>query len=176
MPLPLTRRRSLTLGAVGLMSVLPSAVSAAKTDRGIHGPIPNVESITPLSPLKLAIPDFVATAPQLAQTARDLAHAIRPLLRASGPFQVVDTDEVNARRVALNDIPQPANWRSSDISALVVGEVSEISATRMRVAFRLWLVPAQRQVVGQTCKAEVADWERVARIIAGEIFMRTNEG
>lgn len=175
MPMPLTRRRSLAVGAIGLTGVLLSVTSAAKTGRGISGPIPNVETITPLPPLQLAIPDFVAATPRLAQAARDIPRAIRPLLQNSGPFHVVDTDEVNTRLGALDAAPQPADWRSSDIFVLVVGEVSEITETRMNVAFRLWRVATQRQIIGQTYKADIDDWERVARIIAGDIFLRTND-
>ena len=164
MPMLLTRRRSLAVGAIGLTGVMASAANA------VSGPIPNVESVTLLPPLHLAIPDFVATAPRLEQAALDISRAIRPLLRDSGPFHVVDTDEVNTRRVALDAKPLPDDWRSADISVLVVGQVSEITDTRMHVAFRLWRVPTQRQVIGQTYKADIDDWQRVARIIAGEIF------
>lgn len=176
MPMLLTRRRSLAVGTIGLTGVLLSTASAAKTGRGIYGPIPNFETTAPLPPLKLAIPDFVATTPRLARTALDLSRAIRPLLQASGPFHIVDTDDVNTRRVSLDDVPQPADWRSSYISVLVVGQVSEITDSRMRVAFRLWRVASQRQIIGQTYKANIDDWQRVARIIAGEIFERTNGG
>ncbi|WP_315832932.1 hypothetical protein [Bradyrhizobium prioriisuperbiae] len=171
----LTRRRALAVGAAGFTSVLLSAASAAKTGRGmIRGPIPNFETVTPLPPLKLAIPDFVATTPRLAQTALDISREIRLLLRASGPFHIVDTDEVNTRQVAFDDIPQPDDWRSLYVSVLVAGQVSEITDTRMGVAFRLWLVATRWQVTGQTYKADLDDWQRLARIIAGEIFERTN--
>lgn len=172
----LTRRQSLAVGAIGLAAIPLSAANAAKTGRGIYGPIPNFETTIPLPPLKLAIPDFVATTPRLAQIARDISRAIRPLLQASGPFQIVDTDEINAMRVGLDVVPQPADWQSSYISVLVVGQVSEITDTRMGVAFRLWRVATQRQIIGQTYKADIDDWERLARVIAGEIFERTNEG
>jgi TolB protein len=173
MSMRLTRRRSLGIGAMAMTGTLLAAVRAANAGRGVSGAIPNLETITPLP---LAIPDFVATTTRLERTALDLVQSIRPLLKASGPFPLVDTDDVNTRRVALDAVPRPADWQSPAIAVLVVGEVSEVAEARMRVAFRLWNVPMGLQIMGQSHTAPIAEWPRVARMIAGEIFERTSEG
>ena len=125
-----------------------------------------------LEPLRIAIPFFVATSPEMLKVGSDFAKVIAADLERSGLFEPLDRAAFIERIKDIDRRPSFADWRVINAQSLVVGRVGKRADGRLKVAFRLWDPVAQRQIAGQTYAADPRNWRRIAHIIAEAIYER----
>jgi TolB protein len=67
-------------------------------------------------------------------------------------------------------VPNFANWKSTGAHALITGQIT--GADPLRVEFRLWDVLQGTQIQGTAYTTSVANWRRIAHIIADVVYER----
>src|ERR1700749_1992827 len=70
-------------------------------------------------------------------------------LKRSGLFVSLNPSTFVGRITDFDTVPQFANWRKIDASALVTGRVAHHDDGRLEVKFRLWDVASGQQLAGQ---------------------------
>ena len=119
-----------------------------------------------LQPLPIAIPDFNG------QSGQNIASVVRADLERSGLFKPLDPKSFIDKISNINVPPAFANWRTINAQALVTGEATTQPDGRLRVAFRLWDVFGESQMIGKEYTTAPESWRRVAHIISDEIYQR----
>jgi len=120
-----------------------------------------------LQPLPIAIPDFNGTA-----AGQNIANVVRADLDRSGLFKPLDPKSFLDKITNINVPPNFANWRVINAQALVTGEATTLPDGRLRVAFRLWDVSGESQMIGQEYTTAPESMRRVAHIISDQIYQR----
>jgi len=123
-----------------------------------------------IQPMPIAIPDFLS--PPNAPPDQNIASVVRADLDRSGLFHPLDQKSFVDRITDINVPPNYANWRVINAQGLVTGQVHMLSDGRMRVAFRLWDVYGQNQMLGQEITGTPDGWRRIAHIISDDIYER----
>jgi len=124
--------------------------------------------------LPVAVTDFAqgADAPPASRAGAEISAVIEADLQRSGIFRPVDRRAFLQGDVPMDVKPEFSDWRVVGAQALVHGTVKYPGNDQIRVEFRLWDVFAERQLVGQAFTTEVANWRRVAHMIADMIYAR----
>jgi TolB protein len=117
-------------------------------------------------PLPIAIPDFNG------QAGQNIASVVRADLERSGLFKPLDPKSFLDKISNINVPPAFANWRTINAQALVTGEATTQPDGRLNVAFRLWDVFGESQMIGKSYTTAPESWRRVAHIISDEIYQR----
>jgi TolB protein len=120
-----------------------------------------------VQPLPIAIPDFNG-----APAGQQISSVVRADLERSGLFKPLDPKSFLDKISNINVPPNFANWRTINAQALVTGEATQQPDGRLRVAFRLWDVFGESQMIGKEYTTAPESWRRVAHIIADEIYQR----
>jgi TolB protein len=170
MHLPIGRKWNRLLAITAVAGVLAGVPAAATTDESVKTFIHRACLGAKGRPLSFAIPDFGSTSSRVAGRATDLSRFLRDFLERSGPFSLVNTDDVDDRSVGVNVVPRFSDWRSRNVDILVVGEVTDLPDGRFRVQFRVWDIPAGQTRLGFTYVGVVEEaWQRVGPLIAEKI-------
>lgn len=143
-----------------LMSALSLPASAQLTGRQSEGS---------LSPIPIAIPEFVGDNPQLAI---EISNVVANDLESSGLFKPLDRASFLEQVRDINAPPRMVDWRSIGADALTVGRVTRDASGRLSSEFRLWDVATGKQLAGQRFATTEANWRRVGHIIADQIYER----
>jgi TolB protein len=154
-PAALPLRRSgivLLSGLLAIVAVWPA--SAQLTGRQLEGS---------LSPIPIAIPEFVGDNPQLAT---EISNVVANDLESSGLFKPLDRASFLEAVRDINAPPRMVDWRSIGADALTVGRVTRDASGRLSSEFRLWDVATGKQLAGQRFATAEANWRRVGHIIA----------
>jgi Tol biopolymer transport system component len=166
----LTRRRAMGIGLTGVFCIPLAPVGRPHAEsRFIRGPIPNVETMLPLS---TAIPSFVTTDPQIAGIGTEIARSIAGILERSGGFKLVDSDDVDDRDVGVDRVPRFSAWASRDVDILVTGAITRLPDNRLRAMTRVWKIRARQQIFGLVYFARDDNSEAFGQAIAGEMYER----
>ena len=67
--------------------------------------------------------------------------------------------------------PRFEDWRLIKAQALVTGKLS-IKDKKLKVEFRLWILPRQKKMVALAFTTTPSNWRRVAHIISDKIYER----
>jgi TolB protein len=120
-----------------------------------------------VQPLPIAIPDFNGS-----PAGQEISSVVRADLERSGLFKPLDPKSFLDKITNINVPPNFANWRTINAQALVTGEATQQPDGRLRVAFRLWDVFGESQMIGKEYTTAPESWRRVAHIISDEIYQR----
>ncbi len=158
----LSRRGALTLGSAALAGLLIDPRSAAAVTVDINQA--NVQ------PMPIAVPDFLGGAAADNNTALGVSQIITNNLKRSGLFAPIDPAAFIEKIVNVDAVPRFADWRTINAQALATGRVTRQSDGRLKAEFRLWDVPAGRQLAGQQYYTTPDNWRRIAHIISDAIY------
>src|SRR5690242_13498659 len=88
---------------------------------------------TTFAPLRIAIPDFNASGPGSAETAKEIVDVIRADLQGSAVFELIDRNAFIERQLDIGITPRFPDWTAIDAKALIVGNVNIDAANRLNV-------------------------------------------
>lgn len=130
-----------------------------------------------LSPMPIAIVDFLSNDPSGQRTGSDIAGVIRADLERSALFHSVDPSSFIEHIQGLDVPPRFADWKIISAQALVVGQVTPQPDGRIQVQFRLYDVFSEQAVIGrdgrQVAFSSVTtpdNWRRAAHHIADQVY------
>ena len=144
--------------AVGALAGWPAAAVARL--EGAQGHV---------SPLPIAIPDFVAAGLPDPGVARSVTEIIATNLQRSGRFASIDRVADLEPNADLQ--PRFSEWQRINVRALVTGRLSQ-SEGRLQAQFRLWDVVAAQQLQAQQYTTTPDNWRRVAHAISEAVYER----
>jgi TolB protein len=117
-----------------------------------------------LQPMPIAIPAFGGT------QGAEIAKVVENDLEGSGLFRPLDPSTFQEQSPDPNITPQYALWKQINAQALLDGRSSVDSDGRLKVAFRLWDVFAQRPLVGVELSASPESWRYIAHKISDAVY------
>ena len=127
-------------------------------------------------PLPIAIADFIA-AEGLGERGQDISKIVAADLESSGLFKVVPREAHIGQIENFDVVPQYADWRAINASALISGSVAQASDGRLVVQFRVFDTLAEEQLTGLQILADPNDWRRIGHKVADEAYTQlTGEG
>ncbi len=125
-----------------------------------------------VDPLRIALPDFLGSDPDVRRTARDVTAVLTNDLERSGLFAPLDPNAFLDVAQGVEDTPDFADWRVLNAQALVTGGARIDDDGQLVIEFRLWDVFAGRQLVGRRFATTPENWRRVAHLTADAIYER----
>ena len=158
----LQRRVTIVLATVAALA-LPTIAHAQLTIDVTRGNI---------TPVPIAVPDFIAQGPEARKVAIDMAGVIANDLERSGLFEPIDKRAFLSQPAALAVRPNFVNWKPLNAQALIIGEAKLLADGQLRTDFRLWDVFAEQPMTGLSLSTSPSNWRRVAHIIADAIYER----
>lgn len=130
-----------------------------------------------LSPMPIAIVDFLSNDAAAQRVGADVAGVIRADLERSALFHAVDPSSFIDHIQSLDVPPRYADWKIISAQALVVGQVTPMPDGRLQVQFRLYDVFSEQAVVGQDGRpvafsyvTTTDNWRRIAHHIADQVY------
>jgi Tol biopolymer transport system component len=140
------------------------------TAAGIAGlPVSNLRAI---EPIPIALPDFLAANPNVAELASSIPEIVTANLKRSGLFAPIDHAAFIGKITSFDATPHYADWHAINAQALVTGRVSRQPDGRIAAAFRLWDVVGAKQLGGQQYFSTRDNVRRIAHIISDQIYER----
>ena len=113
----------------------------------------------------------------LGQRADDIRAVVEANLERSGLFSIIPETAHIQQITDFNLVPQYADWRAINASALVTGSISQASDGRLVAQFRIFDTQAEEQLDGQQILADPNDWRRVGHKISDGAYTKlTGEG
>ncbi len=115
-------------------------------------------------PMPIAITDFGGP------PAQNVAAVVRADLDRSGLFRPLDPKSFVDQIKSFNTPPNYANWRVINAQALVTGQETVLPNGQIEVAFRLWDVYGERQMIAMKYTTTQEFWRRIAHKISDAIY------
>jgi TolB protein len=123
-------------------------------------------------PVRIALPDFLASSPTEADPAYAISQIITANLKRSEQFALIERAAFIQKITDIDVPPRFSDWRTIHADALVTGRVARRPDGRLHAAFRLWGVRANEQLAGQQYFCTPDDLRRLADIITHAIYER----
>jgi TolB protein len=160
--IPISRRGVLALGAAATLSASRAAAAIIDINGGNFHPMP------------IAIPEFLGTGGNDADTAHAITQIVAADLQRSGLFAPIDPAAFVERIASIDSVPSFPDWRSINAQALLTGRIGQQSADgRLKAEFRLWDILAGTQIgPGQQYVTTPDNWRRLGHIIADAVYER----
>jgi TolB protein len=146
----------------------PAAPPPAATGGRLHVDIEQGN----LSPMPIAIVDFLSNDASGQRVGGDVAGVIRGDLERSALFHAVEPSAFIEHVQALDVPPRFADWKIISAQALVVGQVTPLPDGRIRIEFRLWDVFAESALTGFQYTTTPDNWRRIAHRISDQIYQQ----
>ena len=118
-------------------------------------------------PMPIALPNLAGSS-----VGSDIIRVVSADLERSGLFKPLNPSSFIEQITAQTVAPRFADWRQISAQALVTGSITEGEGGKMQVAFRLWDVLGEEQMVGKEYNTTRSNWRRTAHIMADEIYKR----
>jgi len=157
-----TRRNALKLGLAG------GALALATPSQALVEIVVTGGNFTPLP---IAIPDFASSDPAFGA---EIAQIVRDNLRRSGLFVPLDPASLPTRVGNVQNEPDFATWRATNVDALVMGSVERGGQVDSQV--RVWDTQAAAQVVGKSYSTDPQNYRRIAHIVSDAIYSTLSGG
>lgn len=161
------------LMALGLALAAPATPAVAQSDDDgttIVVGDPNFQ------PMPIAVAGFVAPA-DLAGRAEEIRQIVEADLESSGLFRIVPKSAHISAITDFDVLPQFADWRTINATALITGSASRAEDGRLIVQYRVFDTATEEQVVGQQVLATPEKWRRIGHKVAdGAYSQLTGEG
>lgn len=123
-------------------------------------------------PMPIAFPEMIHEGYFVGQFGQKIRDVIVADLERSGLFKIINPNSYIQELSSMDQEPAFVDWKAINAHALVQSAVKEIDANNLRVEFRLWDVPAETQMKGQSFTTTKDNWRRVAHVIADAIYER----
>ena len=123
-------------------------------------------------PMPIAFPEMIHDGFFVGQYANRIRDVVIADLESSGLFRIINDNSYIQEFSSMDQEPKFVDWTAINAHALVQSSVVEISGNKLRVEFRLWDVPAENQLKGQSFTTTKDNWRRVAHVIADAIYER----
>lgn len=123
-------------------------------------------------PMPIAFPEMIHDGFFVGQYATKIRDVVVADLERSGLFKIINPNSYIQDLTSMDQEPAFVDWKAINAHALVQSAVKEIDANNLRVEFRLWDVPAETQMKGQSFTTTKDNWRRVAHVIADAIYER----
>jgi len=117
-------------------------------------------------PLPIALPDLAGSG-----VGMEIMQVVSADLERSGLFRPIAKQAFIEQIDAQTVTPRFSDWRQINAAALITG-VAETNGGKLHVAFRLWDVYGEEQMVGKEYNTFENNWRRIAHIMADEIYKR----
>ena len=150
------RRIVMLLAALAVLAVAEPASAALQIDVNQGN----------LQPMPIAITDFGGPPNQ------NVAAVVRADLERSGLFKPLDPKSFVDQIKNFNTPPNYANWRVINAQALVTGQETVLPNGQIEVAFRLWDVYGEQQMIAWKYTTTQEFWRRIAHKISDAIYQR----
>jgi len=160
--------RTLSLLRFLLIALIPLAIAAAPARAQIEIDITQGH----LNPLPIAVDPFLGGDERAEALGGDIAGVVANNLERSGLFRPVPQSAFIEDIGDFNIRPRFQDWRLINADALLTGEVEMQSESRMRVAFRLWDVYGEEEILAMSFTATPDLWRRIAHKISDQIYQR----
>lgn len=123
-------------------------------------------------PMPVAFPDMAGDGFFTGQYGSRIRDVVIADLERSGLFRIIPKSSYIEKLNSINDRPTFVDWKAVNSHALVQGAVSDIDENNLKVEFRLWDVPAESQLKGQSFTTTKDNWRRIAHVISDAIYER----
>lgn len=121
---------------------------------------------------RLLFPEMIHDGFFVGQYASRIRDVVTADLESSGLFRIINDNSYIQEFSSMDQEPKFVDWTAINAHALVQSSVAEIPGNKLRVEFRLWDVPAENQLKGQSFTTTKDNWRRVAHVIADAIYER----
>jgi len=119
-----------------------------------------------VEPMPIALPDLAGS-----DVGAQIMQVVAADLERSGLFRPLPKDAFIEQVTAETSLPHFGDWRQISAQALVTG-VAQVDGNNIHVAFRLWDVYGEEQMVGKEYNTFASNWRRTAHIMADAIYER----
>jgi len=119
-----------------------------------------------VEPMPIALPDLAGS-----DVGAQIMQVVAADLERSGLFRPLPKDAFIEQVTAETSLPRFGDWRQISAQALVTG-VAQVDGNNIHVAFRLWDVYGEEQMVGKEYNTFASNWRRTAHIMADAIYER----
>jgi TolB protein len=124
-------------------------------------------------PMPIAIPEFIPSTANDADTAHGVTQIVTANLQRSGLFAPIDPSAYIEKIVNFDSVPNFQAWRSINAQSLITGRVAQQGDGRLKAEFRLWDVLAGQQLgAGQQYLTTPDNWRRLGHIISDAVYER----
>jgi TolB protein len=151
-------KRTLLLGLGALPAAAILAPVAARADIEVNVNRGDVQ------PLPIALPAFGG-----GQMGSDIAGVISANLARSGLFRPLDPASFVERDLNAAIEPRFPAWKQINAQALLNGQATA-EGDRLQVDFRLWDVPAEKQLLGTHMAGSAESWRHIAHKISDAVY------
>jgi TolB protein len=166
-----SRRLLLGAGAANLLVPQLARAQSAPDNSGSGNDAPINVNRAQTAPIPIAIPLLTDPTGASSDMGGQITGVISDDLGHSGSFAPIDPASFVPNSVA-SGTPVWANWAILNAQALITGDVADQGGGQLRVEFRLWSVPQQKQVAGTAFTTTEANWRRIAHIIADTVYQQ----
>lgn len=119
-----------------------------------------------MNSIPIAIPNFVG-----GNYGAQVTKVITDDLERSSLFRGLNPNSFIQQFSSSADLPRFPDWKAINAQLLVVGSVSQVGSN-LSVDFRLYDVLSQKQMTGFSYQTPVANWRRIAHLVADAIYER----
>ena len=123
-------------------------------------------------PMPVAFPEMISDSYGASSYAKRIRQVVISDLERSGLFRILPEGSYIQSLKSINDQPTFIDWSAIKAHALIQSAVLEIDSNNLKVQFRLWDVPAESQMKGQSFTTTKDNWRRIAHVIADAIYER----
>lgn len=123
-------------------------------------------------PMPIAFPEMIHDGFFVGQYAGKIRKVVIADLESSGLFRIINENSYIQELKSMDQEPNFVDWNAINAHALVQSAITEIPGGKLRIEFRLWDVPAENQLKGQSFTTTKDNWRRVAHVIADAIYER----
>lgn len=130
-----------------------------------------------VDPMPIALPYLGSDDTASKDMGKQIISVVENDLESSGLFRSIDRGSFIQEIKGSDTVPQFADWRQINASALFTGGLVFLGDKDMDTSFRLWDVYAEQQIAGKSFSTNRSNWRRISHLISDEIYKRlTGEG
>ena len=116
-------------------------------------------------PLPIAVAGFIAP-PEVAGRAEEIRQIIENNLESSGLFRIVPKAAHISAITNFDALPQFADWRTINATALITASVAQLGDGRLSVQYRVFDTTTEEPILSKSVDATPAEWRRIGHKIA----------
>ncbi|MCQ2914753.1 MAG: Tol-Pal system beta propeller repeat protein TolB [Alphaproteobacteria bacterium] len=124
------------------------------------------------APMAVALPDFSSNNENTKKISEKIGSIIQTDLESTGIFRIVDKFAYIQHFKSANDIPTFVDWQSIAVEALIQGEINKNESGKYKLKYRLWDIPASKEMISNELEFDMNGLRRAAHMIADTIYQR----
>lgn len=123
-----------------------------------------------VDPLPIANVQFLGSDGLAKETAKEILQVINNDLQGTGLFKIISSAAYIETITNLKIAPKFSAWRQINASALLTGEVFNISSGDIRVEYHLWDPYSEKSIKAGIYQGKEKEWRRISHKIADDIY------